>query len=129
MLELNDTAQSEFPKVPSFLKWLVSASNDDLKPIRPVTKLWLPNQYKSLTLETEVFRLRITDQSPIYEAILNCYEEWVREDSVIAIKINDRKLRTYSIVGMESEAGTWESMGDYGWKCTIQDKPKGKRKT
>ena len=121
-------AEPAFPKLPSLLKWLSTATEAELKPTRPVAVIWLPNLYPSLTLNTEKFSLRISDKSVLFEPLLQIIPTWEDEMRVPAVRIADPSQGLFQISVLEGETAIWEPMGEFGRRLTIQNRKTTSRK-
>lgn len=126
MLSSRDKGYESTPTFRQFCK----AQGKLPKPlIKLVTKIWLPNQYPSVSLHTECFRLRIHENSDIYEALIEKLGEWEDAEACIAIRVSDTETLEFEIIELEQEGCTWNDLGDYGKELKIKErKPvKGKR--
>lgn len=127
MFEYEESASSEFPKLPTFAQWCKTASVQEAKPIRFVKKVWVPGRFDNFTLETEVFRLRIGPTSGLYSAFRDLLEAFVSRDAALAIEVVDKDEGLYKLKEIESESSFWFPLGDYGFELKVQDKAQKKR--
>ena len=125
MFQYEDTAKSEFSKLPTFMQWCKSASIPETRPLRFVKTIWLPGKFKNFTFETEVFRLRISESNGLFEVLQESMSELERIEAALAIEVLDTSNYKFRLKHIESETAIWQSLGPNGFKVTIQDK-KGK---
>jgi hypothetical protein len=93
-----------------------------------IVKVWLPNKFPNVTLETEDFRIRVNEKADTYSEILDFIKSCEEEGKVMLVRITDTKTGAYEIDSFEREVGEWEFLGDYGLKITVKDRPKSRRK-
>lgn len=115
--------------LPTFFQWCKDHSSQTTALKYTVVKIWLPNKFPDLTIETEVFRLRVSHKATIFWSVLQSIEKITKEGLVLAVSEIDKTLYDYTLEVMEGESGLWEELGEFGRKCTVQDKPKSPRKS
>lgn len=114
--------------LPTFIQWC-KANKDKKTPDKfVIVKVWTPNKFPDLTLETEVFRLRISHKSSVFKALEESLQEFIEQSRVLSISEIDREEYDYVIEVLEGEVGEWTELGAFGWKCTVQEKPKRARR-
>lgn len=114
---------------PTFFQWC-KENKDQKTPLKFfVVKVWKPSKFPDLTLETEQFRLRIHHKSALFKSLIELLEQFSGDSAALAITEIDKDEYDYVLEICEGEKSDWESLGQSGWKLTIQDKPKTKRKT
>lgn len=126
-MQLEGCAFDDYKKLPTFAQWLKVASDADVRPRRFVEKIWLPNTFPNFTLETEVFRLRVVETSAIGTTLSQLMEELADEESAVYVEVIDKAKGLYRIGVADDEKASWETLGESGFKLTIQDKPNKKR--
>lgn len=126
-MKFEGKSSDDFPKLPTLLQYCKAAQEAELKPIRIVQKIWLPNKFRSITFDTEKYRLRLSDSSPLYTPILEFIPTAEEQEACLAIRICDAKAGTYEIEVLENEKCVWELMGEYGRKLTVQERKRGKK--
>lgn len=126
-MQLEGCAFDDYKKLPTFAQWLKTASDADISPRRFVEKIWLPNTFPNFTLETEVFRLRVVETSAIGATLSQLMEELADEESAVYVEIINKAKGLYRIGVADDEKASWETLGESGFKLTIQDKPNKKR--
>lgn len=127
MFEYEDTAKSDFPKLPTFMQWCKGASIAEARPLRFVKKVWVPGKFDNFTLETEVFRLRVSPSSELYQALTNHLQEFESTDAALAIEVLDTASYRFKIKLVENENARWEALGANGYELTVQNKTQKKR--
>ena len=127
MFEYEETAKSEFPKLPTFMQWCKSATVQEARPLRYVKKVWVPGKFDNFTVETEVFRLRISPSSELYSALKDHLQEFESTDAALAIEVLDTANYRFKLKHIESERAIWVGLGQNGYALTIQSKPKSQR--
>lgn len=109
---------------PTFFGWC-KENKDQKTPLKFfVVRVWEPNKFPDITLETEQFRLRVHHKSSLFSAIKDLIDQWSREDVALAITEIDKDEYDYVLEICEGESADWERLGSSGWKVTIKDKPK-----
>lgn len=120
--------EDEYPALPTLKQFCKSSAPEERSKAHVIEKVWFPNQYPSLSLETEGFRVRVHEKSAVFGEILNALYEWEETSMCIAIRITDEKTADYEIIELPSTDCLWESLGKTGRKLIIQEKPKSKAK-
>lgn len=132
-MKFSGNAQSDFPKLPTFLQFCKVASEAQCKKLYIVEKVWLPNVFPSFTFDTEGFRLRINSDSDIGSQLGSALETFETQEACLAIRICSATDGDYEIEVLEGENCIWESLGENGFKLTVKDKKasksRGKRTT
>jgi hypothetical protein len=124
--ELNASDGQEV--LPTFFQFC-KATLDQKTPDRfIVTKIWLPNKYPDLTLETEKFRLRISHKADVFSTIRDSVNQFVNDNMVLAVSEILKTSYDYTLEVLEGEVGDWTMLGDFGWSCEVQNKPSGKKR-
>ena len=114
--------------LPTFFQWCKEHLDKRTPGKFIVTKVWLPNKYPDLTLETEVFRLRISHKALIFSSVRESIDQFTDGNMVLAISEVDKESYDYTLEVLEGEVGSWTELGATGWKCEVQDKPKSSRR-
>jgi len=119
-------------KLPSLKQWIRSVHKEALEPIRIVKVVWLPNLYKSYTLDTEVFRLRIGEGQQLYQILEDHLDSWLDEEVVLALQIEGSKIPKVTLMTLDNEQCEWDALGDHGFKMrnlTAKKKPRNKTRS
>ena len=109
---------------PTFFQWCKSTKGEKTPDKLFVVKVWEPNKFPDLTLETEQFRLRVSHKSSLFSAIKDLIEQWAGEDTALAIAEIDKDGYDFVLEVCETEKAEWGGLGSSGWTLTILDKPK-----
>lgn len=120
-------AKSDFPKIPTLRQYCKVSPEFPSTKCFLIEKIWLPNQFPSLSLVTEVFLLRISTTETFYQELRLAIEQWEQESKTPAIRIPDKERALWEIDLLEKESSTWEQMGEFGLKLTINER-KGNRR-
>lgn len=125
-MKIQAEATSQYAKLPTFRQFCKTEGEKCNNNAKVVTTVWFPNKYPSLSIDTEVFRLRISESDPNYAAIEAGLREGIDADEVFIVRILDAKKFAFEIETLEGETGGWDFLGDSGAKCEVL--PKRKRK-
>lgn len=125
-MKIQAQASSQYAKLPTFRQYCKSEGEACNNKAKVVQTIWFPNNYPSLSIDTEVFRLRIAQDDPNYQAIELGLRQGIDNDEVFIVRILDSKKFEFEIETLEGEIGGWEYLGETGAKCEVL--PKRKRK-
>ena len=114
--------------LPTFFQWCKDKSSEKTALRYTVVKIWLPNKFPDLTLETEVFRLRVSHKAPVFSAIRESIGQIVDGNLLLAVSEIDKEVYDYTLEVIEGEKAFWTELGANGWKAEVQDKPKGRKR-
>lgn len=128
MFQFESQAESNFTKVPTYHQWLKGASAAEIRPKYPIVTIWLPNKYPSASLETEKFRVRISEDNPLWLSLVEALDQITRTCTVLYIETTDTDAKMFKVGVLDGELAEWEPIGEYGWRCTIEDKPKASKR-
>lgn len=112
--------------LPTAKQWLATAIKEDLSVLRVVKLIWSPNKFQSFSVDTEFFRLRVPEEHPLYAILESHLDNWVEEDTVLALSFTSGKLPQVQLQTMDAESCTWELLGSKGYKAvrfTAKKKP------
>lgn len=124
MLKSSDRTYDDTPTFRQYCK----SQTDFKKPItKVVQKLWLPNQYPSVSLHTESYRLRVHKKSDIYEELLESIGNWESAEACIAVCLLDPKTLEFEIVELANESCSWTPLGDFGYELAVRDRKPGSK--
>lgn len=129
LMAIKGKASTDNGSLPTLLQYCKSSLEHETKKNFTIVKVWLPNQFPNVTLETEDFRIRINEKADTYSEVLEFIDSCKEEGKVMLVRITDSKNGSYEIDSYESEVGEWEELGTYGLKVTVKDKPKSRRKS
>ena len=116
---------SEFePELPTFRSFCKNAP-DEYENVRyPVVKVWYPNKFPSLSLETEKFRLRISQESGLYGEILELVQQWEEAGAVPYVAVTSTSAMEWELDAFPNETGEWEEVGEFGRRVKVNDRKK-----
>ena len=113
--------------LPTFFQWCKANIGKTVKQKHVVTKIWLPNKFPDLTVETELFRLRISHKAPVFSAVRESVQQFVDNNLVLAISEVDLETYDYTLEVMDGETGYWVELGTSGWKCEVAKRSSKRR--
>jgi len=128
-MPIKGKASTDNGSLPTLLQYCKSTLEEETKKDFVIVKVWLPNQFPNVTLETEDFRIRINEKADTYSEVLDFIESCKEEGKVMLVRVTDTKSGAYEIDSFQSEIGEWEELGAYGLKVTVKDRPKSRRKS
>lgn len=114
-------------KLPTLIKFLESEKSTKLKLKYAVMKIWFPNKFPALCLETEDFRVNVDEANPMFDSLLKLCHRVTDGDFSIAIVVNSDRDGGFGITTMGT-TGKWETLGKTGFKFVI-DKTQKRSKT
>lgn len=123
---LYDMPASDSKKLPTLKQFLSKRGKAPLPAYYPVTLVWEPNQFPNWTIQTEYFKVRISEDNPFYKALAETITTAVREDMALGVSISEDLDGKWALVHISTEKADWEGLGASGWKITIQEKAKKK---
>lgn len=126
-MRFESNARDGQDSLPTFFQWC-KENKDQKTPLKFfVVRVWEPNKFPDITLETEQFRLRVHHKSPLFSAIRDLIDGWAHQNTAIAITEIDKVEYDFVFEISETETAEWEPLGSSGWKVTMQDKPKSRQ--
>lgn len=125
MFEAN--AESTYPTLPTLRKFCKENPFSAEKGVKIVNFVWLPNQYESVTFDTDCFRHRISNSADFYEELLRELEKWEKESACIGIRITSAEKCAYQLFSLEGENADWKKVGEFGRKLTVRDRRERKK--
>lgn len=112
---------SQPQKLPTLLKWLESEDSLKLKAKYWVKKIWFPNKFPTLCLETEYFRLNIDESNPIFDSVNRFCLKAIEDDLSFALVVNSDRDGGFGIT-TDSSQGVWEKLGHTGHEFKMAQK-------
>lgn len=112
---------SQPQKVPTLLKWLESEDSVKLKSKYWVKKIWYPNKFPTLCLETEHFRINVDESNPIFDGVKNLCDKITQDNTAIAVVVSPERDGGFGIT-TDGSQGTWESLGKTGFEFKMAQK-------
>jgi len=122
-MEFTSNAESQFEKLPTFIKWLKSQRDDVEGKCQVVTTIWFPSKFPNITLDTESYRLRIPITTDNELELVDMFEQSIESQEVLAIRVEGKKDAKFTVTTLENERGDWEELGETGYKCTVLERP------
>lgn len=104
--------------LPTLAKWAKVATERDFERWHLIRVIWLPNEYESITFDTESFRLRVQESNAIYSELLEEVKEWDNEGTVVVLKITPGKKLSFEFIELEKEKCVWTELGEFGMKLS-----------
>ena len=92
-----------------------------------VRVIWLPNKYASISFETEKFRLRFYENSPVYNDAVALAKRVFMNNIPLGIVVHESRDGSFEFVQCEKENVDWNQIGEYGYKQTFLDIPETKK--
>jgi len=126
-MEFQGSSDDEFKKLPSFRKWCANQRAKKEFPLYLVSILWLPNEFPSISFDTEVFRLRVPETASIYAPILDHVQLWEDAETCLAIRVCSAEGATYALSVLETENCVWEDLGRFGRRLTVKERLTSKK--
>lgn len=114
--------------LPTFIQWCKTEKDSQTADKYFVTKIWLPNKYPDITLETEVFRLRVSHKTSLFESLKDNFDGWSNSEVALSVCEIDKESLDFTLEVSDDEKATWESLGETGVKLTIQERKKTSRR-
>lgn len=105
----------ERPKLPTLRQWLKTQPKELPKTLFSVKFVWLPNVYDNITLETDEFRVRVGDKSPIYKEFVEMVDNCCKNDMPIAVDLSNEE-ELFELVELEDYLAQWKTVGENGWE-------------
>lgn len=115
-------AESQFEKLPSLLSYCKSKGKEAEKGVALVTTVWFPNQFPNLSIDTEKYRVRISTKGDNALEVIDFLESAIEQEQVLMVRITDAKKLAYELDILETESATWQSLGEHGRRCTVDEK-------
>ena len=123
-MRISGNAKDDQVKLPSFLQWLKTLPSDSPVIHKVVKLVWFPNQFPNFTVDTESFRLRLSTQMFDQLEVSDLFEDAIQRKAVLSVVVDPAKKGEWEIEELEGETGNWEKLGESGYRCSVEDKPK-----
>lgn len=124
IMRFESNAKEGQDSLQTFFQWCKENKGKSIAQKYVVTKVWTPNKFPDLNLETEKFRLRVFHKSQTFKAISEALTKLIESGAVLAISEIDTETHDYVLEVLEGESGDWSQLGSTGWLCEVRDKPK-----
>lgn len=120
--QLFDMPANDSKKLPTLKQFLVKKGKAKLPKYFPIQIIWEPNQFPNWTLQTEYFKVRVSEDNPFYVPLRDVIKQGCNNDWLLAIEVSEDRDGKYSIIHIENETADWEGLGENGWKLVVQNK-------
>lgn len=127
-MRFESNAKEHQDSLPTFIQWCKTQKDSQTAETYFVTKVWLPNKFPDLTLETETFRLRISHKSRLFESLMECLPSWELNGTALLVSEIEKETFDFTLEVSEVENADWEPLGDTGRKLTIRERKKTSRR-
>lgn len=112
-------------KLPTLSQWIKTVSSEAILATRLVKLIWTPNLYDNYSLDTEVYRFRISPNHALFNVLEEELENWLENMTVLALQLEGTKKPSITLLTLDNEVGEWSALGDHGWKIgQVEAKPK-----
>lgn len=121
MQDLNiecSAADSVTKKLPTLNQWLRTLGKSKMAKCYILTTVWLPNQYPNFTFETEKFRVRVSEDNPMYKNLRKAVLEWYQGDVAVAISVSEERDGAFKFVALEENV-EWSEVGSSGYRIKV----------
>ncbi len=103
-------------KLPTLKQWLKTQGKKAIPKRFLVSLVWEPNQWRNYTLQTEKFRVRVSEGDPIFEALQTGLSTLLDMEYALMLEVTDREKGAFQIIGNPQEPGHWNHITDTGHK-------------
>lgn len=110
------------PAVPTLKQWLKTVGKGNIAQRHIVTTVWMPNQFPNYTFVTEYYKVRISENNPVYNELKSLLDKWQLEHFPIAIAVDAARDGGFDIVEAEGENVGWRAIGDTGFAIEVLPK-------
>jgi hypothetical protein len=104
-------------KLPTLLQFLKAQGKKKLAGMYPVAKVWKPGKFPNYSVETEKFRVSITENNPAFLPFKNFLDAAIESGSGFAVVVDDKRDGAFSVKPLSDD---WdiETLGDRGYRFT-----------
>lgn len=113
-LQIDSNPVEKLPTLPQFLK---AQGKKKLAGQYPVLKVWKPGKFPNYSLETEKFRISISENNPMFLPFGEFLDQAVESGSGFAVAVNDDRKGGFRVLPL-SDNWDVEPLGDRGFKFT-----------
>lgn len=117
MLFEGSTQGSE--NLPTLAQFCKSSGDEAFRPQYQVKVIWKPGLFPNYTLETEKFRLRVPENSQLFQLLEEELQGWIDSKRGLYLKIVDPKRTSFEFDFLVNTEVTWEELGTKGWKVAL----------
>lgn len=109
----------ERPKLPTLRQWLKSVGKGNIAQRHMVTVVWFPNQFPNFTFETEYYKVRVSENNPLFKQLRAMVTDWYMNEVPVAIAVDQLRDGSFDFVEAEGESVEWSSIGENGYKQAV----------
>jgi hypothetical protein len=102
---------------PTVFQFCRSLKESKFPHVSKLEVVWLPNQWPNYTLDTEDFRLRISEDSPLFTGFRDLFEQFLKEGVPLQITVFGSD-GDFEIDRIPDKQCTWEKISTTGYKQT-----------
>ena len=115
-------SSSDDGKLPTLRQYLKKIGRGAIAKQHIVTVVWKPNQFPNYTFETEYYKVRISENNPIYKELSSFLLECYLKNIPVAIAISENRDGSFELVEAEGENVEWDTLGENGYKQKVLPK-------
>jgi len=108
------TSDSKREKKPTLKQFLKTTAKSKYRSDGVVEIVWLPGQFKNITLQTDSFRVLISETHVFYEPLKKILGNIGENTNGFRVEISDWKSGEYILHELSDDEGHWEHVGDKG---------------
>lgn len=111
-VEAKDVKPDKLPTIGQFVK---RTKQDDYDSDGVVEIIWRPGKFRNFTLQTDAFRVIVSDKHPFYGGLSQLFGLDEPTSGCIGIEIVDWQKGSYMLIE-PIDAGHWETIGQSGYR-------------
>lgn len=100
---------------PTIAQFVKKTKEPKTKPLDVIELVWLPDKFDNVTLQTGKYRVILSDEHPLYQAVQDFLAEDRNVELAIGIRITDWKEGKFTLEEAKSR-GMWKSIGKNGFR-------------
>lgn len=106
---------------PTLYQWIREAKIKKYPVETKVDVIWLPNRWPNYTIDTTLFRLRISEDSSLFKAFSELLETYMKEGIPMQVSVLDEE-GNWDIDRIPDKQTTWEKISTTGVKMKKVEK-------
>jgi len=111
-IEAQDVKPEKLPTLLQFIR----RSKEPKSPVKRIVNLvWVPGKFDNFTLQTDKFRVIISNKHPFYSGLRNFFANCETAETPIGIEISDWTKGSYMLYEPKSK-GLWQELGNSGYR-------------
>lgn len=111
-VEVQDAKQPKPPTIAQFIK-RTKRPKTNVKSI--VQLCWLPGKFNNFTLQTERFRVIVSEKHPFYAGLSEFFANSETAETPIGVEITDWDKGSYMLYEPKQN-GMWQELGNSGYR-------------